>query len=103
MHHLYPHGTVTTAWSNFSANEPLSRADKREIKHLNRFAGSRKPPAISPRLVSKPRRPLAVQGEVTEAHLRCAECGRRRHELIKTLRHFTCTRCVMTGRRRGQS
>ena len=82
--------TVLTNWSTLAMVRPQTRAERKAFP--NKISGILTT-VPAPRLITRPR-PFAAQGEVVTGPIRCAECGRRRNELVRTLQQFVCTRCA---------
>lgn len=91
--------TITTNWPRITLSRRQTRVERRDSPQpipgvLTTLPG--------PRLAS-PVRPHAAIGEVVNGHIRCGACGRKRDELIRTLRQFQCVRCVTHNERMGES
>jgi hypothetical protein len=89
---------ITSNWSRLAISQRPTRAERKELP--------RPIPGIlttiaAPQLTHP--RPLAVPGEVINGYIRCGACGRKRSELIKTLKQFQCKRCVSHTQRMGEA
>jgi hypothetical protein len=81
---------VTTNWSRLALSQRQTRQERRDFpRRIPGLLGT----ILDVRLAAPPR-PIAVQGEVINGHIRCGACGRKRNELIRTTHQFMCVRCV---------
>ena len=97
-----PLSGMTSNWSRLTLVRPRTRAERKEMDQLPRPIPGIPESMRVPRLVARPARPAAAVGEVVSGPIRCGACGRKRGELIKTLRQFQCQRCVTHTQRMGE-
>jgi len=90
---------VTSNWSRLVSSQRPTRAERKDrIRPIPGILTT-----IAQTQLATPPKPLAVPGEVVNGYIRCGACGRKRSELIRTLKQFQCKRCVTHTQRMGES